>query len=190
VIFVTEERDTRICSPAWRGSRTNGPVSVDSDGRYRSIQNDAEREQTLLAFIGHFSKSFAGFPIEDQTAETCERVYATQIFSHNGTGTQFITDQIAAFMSSYFQETCKVLGIRRMLTNSYHPASNGMLERWYKDLHTALSHYINAANTKWDTIAPFFLMAHRSQPHSVTGYSPFYLIGLNRIRLLGTVRSI
>jgi len=51
-----------------------------------------------------------------------------------------------------------------------------MLERWYKDLHTALLHYINAANTNWDTIAPFYLMAHRAQLHSVNGYSPFYLL--------------
>jgi len=79
-------------------------------------------------------------------------------------------------MSSFFQETCKVLGIRRTRTTSYHPASNGMLERWHKDLHTALSHYVNAANTDWDTIVPFFLMAHRAQPHSSTGYSPFFLL--------------
>ena len=141
------------------------------------VHTERRREGTiLLAFIGHFSKSFEGFPIEDQTAETCERVYTTQSFSQNGTGTQLITDQSPAFMSSCFQGTCKVLGIRRTRTTSYHPASNGMMERWYKDLHMALSHYINAANTNWDTIAPFFLMAHRAQPLSVTGYSPFYLM--------------
>jgi len=49
-----------------------------------------------------------------------------------------------------------VLGIQRIRTTSYHPASNGMLERWHKDLYTALSHYINAVNNNWDTIAPFF----------------------------------
>jgi len=69
---------------------------------------------------------------------------------------QLITDQGPAFMSSFFQETCKVLGIRRIRTTSYRPASNGMLEKWHKALHTALSHYINAANTNWDTIASFF----------------------------------
>jgi len=60
-----------------------------------------------------------------------------------------------------------------------------MLERWHKDLHTALSHYINVANTNWDTIAPFLLMAHRAQPHSVTGYSPFYLLHGREMQLPG-----
>jgi len=60
-----------------------------------------------------------------------------------------------------------------------------MLERWHKVLHTALSHYINAANTNWDTLAPFILMAHRAQPHSVTGYRPFYLFHGREMQLPG-----
>jgi len=75
-----------------------------------------------------------------------------------------------------FQETRKVLGIRRTRTTSYQPALNGMIERWHKDIHTALSHYINSANTNWDTILPFFLIACRATPHSVTAYRPSYLL--------------
>jgi len=79
-------------------------------------------------------------------------------------------------MSSFFQETCKVLGIRRTRTTSYHHASNRMLERWHKDFHNGLSHYINSANTKLGYDSPVFFMARRATPHSVTGYSPFYLL--------------
>jgi hypothetical protein len=75
-----------------------------------------------------------------------------------------------------FRETCKVLGIRRPSTTSYQPASNSKIERWHKDIQTALSHYINSANTNWDTILPFVLMAKRATPHSVTAYSPSYLL--------------
>jgi transposase InsO family protein len=148
-------------------------TALDITGPYKTTPRG---NKYLLTFIDHFSKFTEAFPIVDQTAETCARVYATQIVSRYGTGAQLVTDQGSAFMSSFFQETCKVLGIRRTRTTSYHPASNGMLERWHKDLHTALSHYVNAANTDWDTIVPFFLMAHRAQPHSSTGYSPFFLL--------------
>jgi len=146
---------------------------MDVTGPYRTTPRG---NKYLLKFIDHFAKYVEAFAIEDQTAETCARVYATQIVSRYGTGGQLITDQGPAFMSSFFQETSEVLGIRRSPTTSYHLASNGMLERWHKDLHTAISHYINAENTNWDTTVPFFLMAHRAQPHSVTEYSPFYLL--------------
>ena len=148
-------------------------TSMDVTGPYLSTPRG---NKYLLTFIDHFTKYVEAFPIADQTAETCAKVYATQIISRNGTGEQLITDQGRGFMSSFFRETCKVLGIRRTRTTSYHPASNGMIERRHKYFHTGLSHYINSANTNWDTIVPFFFMAHRATPHSVTGYSPFYLL--------------
>ena len=37
--------------------------------------------------------------------------------------------------------------------------------------------------TNWDTIVPFFLMAHRAQPHSSTGYSPFFLLHGREVQL-------
>ena len=55
----------------------------------------------LLTFIDHSPKYVEAFRIADQTAETCLRVYVTQIVSRHGTGTQLITDQGPAFMSSF-----------------------------------------------------------------------------------------
>jgi len=131
----------------------------------------------LLTITDHFTKYAEVFSIVDQTAETCAKLYATQIVSRHGTGAQVITEQGRAFISRFLQEICKVLWIRRTRTTSYHATSNGMIERWHKDLHTGLSHYINSANTNWDTIVPFFFwMAHRATPHSVTGYSTYYLL--------------
>jgi hypothetical protein len=46
----------------------------------------------------------------------------------------------------------------------------------HRSLHTGLSHYINSANTNWDVIVPFYLLAYRATPNTSTGYSPFYLV--------------
>jgi len=72
----------------------------------------------LLTFIDHVTKYVEAFPIPDQTAETCARIYATQIVTRHGTGSQLIMDQGRSFMSSFFQETCKILGIRNTRTTS------------------------------------------------------------------------
>jgi len=116
------------------------------------------------------------FPIPDQTAKTCARIYVTQIVTRHGTGSQLITDQGRSFMSSFFQETCKILGIRNTRTTSYHPQSNGSIERWHHSLHSRLSHYINSANNNWDTLTPFYLMSYRATPNSVIGHSPLFLL--------------
>jgi hypothetical protein len=70
-----------------------------------------------------------------------------------------------------------VLRIRRARTSSYHPASNGQLERWHRNLHDGMSHYVNANHTNWDTVLCSYLMAYLVTPHSTTGYSPFFMHG-------------
>ena len=94
--------------------------SMDVIGPYLSTPRG---NKYLLTFIEHFTKYAEAFPIADQTAETCARVYATQIVSRHGTGAQLITDQGRGFTSSFFQETCKVLGIPRTRTTSYRSGS-------------------------------------------------------------------
>jgi len=79
-------------------------------------------------------------------------------------------------MPSFFRETCKILGIHKTNTTSYHPESNGMIERLHRDLHSGLSHYVNSANTNWDILVPFFLISHRATPHCTTKHSPFFLL--------------
>ena len=69
-----------------------------------------------------------------------------------------------------------MLGIRRTRTTSYHPASNGTTERWHKDLHTGISHYINSANTNWDTIFPFFFYGAQSDTPLGYGLQPILFV--------------
>ena len=93
----------------------------------------------------------------DQTAETGAGVYATQVVTLHGACSKLTTDHCAAFMPSFFNETCKILGIQRARTSPYHPAFNGQLECWHRSLHDALSHFKNAANTNWDVFIAFEL---------------------------------
>ena len=129
----------------------------------------------ILTFIEHYTKHVEAFPIPNQSASTCARVYATEILTRHGTGSKLITDQGTAFMSVFFNETCKALEIRRPRTTPHHPSSNGMVERLHRSLHAGLSHYVNSTHTNWDEVLPFFLMEYRATPVT-TGYSPFFLL--------------
>ena len=49
-------------------------VSIDITGPYPTTPR---KNKYLLTFIDHFTKYTEAFPLQDQTAETCARVYAT-----------------------------------------------------------------------------------------------------------------
>ena len=107
-------------------------TSMDITGPYVLTPR---KNKYLLTFIDHFTKYVEAIQISDQSAETCARVYASQIVTRHGTGSKLIIDQGRAFMSTFFQETCKILGIHKVNTTSYHPSSNGQIERLHRTLH-------------------------------------------------------
>jgi hypothetical protein len=76
-----------------------------------------------------------------------------------------------------------ILGVRTVHTTSFHPQSNAQVERWHRSLHAGLSHYINTTNTNWDNLLPFFLVAYRATPNTVSGYSPFFLLHVREMTL-------
>ena len=68
-----------------------------------------------------------------------------------------------------------------MMSSTYHPQSNGCLERWHATLKAALRKYPNKYSD-WDKLIKFILFACRAAPHSNTGYSPFELIFGRQLR--------
>jgi hypothetical protein len=80
--------------------------SMDITGPYLTTQRG---NKYLLTFIDHFCKYTEAFPTPDEKAETCARIYATEIVTRHSTGSVLITVQGRAFMSAFFQGTCKIL---------------------------------------------------------------------------------
>lgn len=148
-------------------------TSMDITGPYPLTPR---RNKYLLTFIDHFTKYVEAFPIPDQTAETCARVYATQVITRHGAGSTLVTDQGRSFISNFFKAVCKILRVKKLQTSAYHPISNGHIERFHRSLHDGLSHYVDATGTNWDVVVPFFLMAYRATPNSTTKFSPYYLL--------------
>jgi transposase InsO family protein len=110
----------------------------------------------LLTFINHFKKYAEGFPITDVSAETCARIYVIQIMARHDSGYTLITDQGRSFTSAFFQETCKILKVRKVKTSVYQAMSNGMVERFHRVFHDSIAPYIDSTGTNWDVVLPFF----------------------------------
>jgi len=149
-------------------------TSMDITGPYPLTPR---RNKYILTFIDHFTKFVVAFAIPDQSAQTCARIYATQIVTRHGSGSKLVTDQGAAFISAFISETCKVLGVQRSRTSIYHPAYNGVLERWHRALHDGMSHYVNSSHSNWDLVLPFFLMPIGQRPSPLPGIvlSSYYM---------------
>jgi transposase InsO family protein len=115
-------------------------------------------------------------PLTDVSAVACARAYATQIFARYGINEVLVTDKELNFMSTSFNELCNMLGVKQKNNITYHPQANGAVERQHRTMNPDLEFYVHAAGTNWNALFPISIMAYRSAPIAVMGYSAYYLL--------------
>ena len=143
----------------------------------------SQGEKKLLEFINHFTRFCFAIPVPDQTAETVARKFVSEVILEFGTPKYLLSDQGTQFVSHLLKETCKLLNISKLQTTAFHPQSNGICERFHKSLVDMISHFVAKDAQRWDEYVPYAVMAYRRTPHSVTRFSPYYLVYGREMRL-------
>ncbi|UYV65051.1 hypothetical protein LAZ67_3002925 [Cordylochernes scorpioides] len=102
--------------------------------------------------------------------------------SRYGTPCHLITDRGVQFMSQKLKEFPKMCGIQLKHTTSYHPQSNGKIERFHRTLKTAISshNYI-----RWTERLPSALLGLRSSKYGSSDFSIAQMVFGKTIRLPG-----
>ena len=146
-----------------------GPLPTSNNFRY------------LLTIIDRYTRWPEAYPISDITANTVALTFVREYVSRFGVPETITTDQGAQFESQLFSELNSLLGIKKRRTTSYHPQSNGMVERFHRHLKSAL----RAAGdpNHWSEHLPLVLLGIRTTMKDDSGYSPSCLLYGEDIRL-------
>ena len=136
----------------------------------------------LLTCIDRFTRWPESIPLNPISAESIAQALISGWIARYGVPT---TDSGRQCESHLFQELSRILGIRRMRTTSYHPASNGMIERFDRQLKAALHAYPD--QQRWREYVPVVLLGCRAAIKEDLGYSPAELAYAVPLSLLGQV---
>jgi len=98
------------------------------------------------------------------------------IFSRVGVPKEILSDRGTQFTSNLMKELCNIVGISQLFTTPYHPAANGLVERFNGTLKTLLKKVCEDKPTKWDKYINSILFAYRDTPQSSLGFTPFELL--------------
>jgi transposase InsO family protein len=80
------------------------------------------------------------------------------------------------------RDVCAILGIQKLNTTAYHPACNGMVERFNRTLKTALRKHADRFGCQWDRYLAGILWGYRNTLHDTTGEKPSFLLFGNDLR--------
>ncbi|XP_064483069.1 uncharacterized protein K02A2.6-like [Ornithodoros turicata] len=152
----------------------NGPwkrVHLDFAGPFQ--------DKMFLVVVDAFSKWPEVIVMSSTTASHTVDVLRT-IFARNGIPERIVTDNGPQFTSSVFMEFMRNNGIQHSLTAPYHPATNGLAERFVQTLKSSLKS-MQGEGSIHENLAKF-LIAYRTCPHTTTGETPSKLFLGREIR--------
>ena len=92
------------------------------------------------------------------------------------------SDQGSNFTSNMFQKILKGLHVQQQFSSTYHPQSQGCVERFHQTLKNTLRKYCEEMGIDWDEAVPLSLFALRDSVQESTGFSPFELVYGHEVR--------
>ena len=146
-------------------SRRFSHVHIDIVGPLPSSQGYSY----LLTMIDRTTRWPEAVPLSSISTESCVRAFISSWVSRFGVPSTLTSDRGAQFTSSVWTGVCRVLGISTSQTTSFHPQSNGMIERFHRSLKSSLR--ARAADSDWVSHLPLVLLGLRSVPKEDTGFS-------------------
>lgn len=136
------------------------------EGRFKHIHIDlvgplptCEGYSYLLTCIDRFSRWPEAIPLRDIESVTICRAFTDGWIARFGSPETVTTDQGKQFESKLFTALLQLNGCKRNRTTPYHPAANGMVERWHRSLKSAIMCHMNK---NWIRTLPVVLMGLRN----------------------------
>ena len=140
------------------------------------LPKSSSGNQYAVVFVDYLTKWPEVFATKDQTALTIAKLFVEEVVSRHGVPSQLLSDRGQAFLSKLMGEVCEVLGVRKVNTTSYHPQTDGLVERFNRTLTNMLSKRVDRDGTDWDLHLPYTLFAYRASIQESTLESPFFLL--------------
>ena len=123
-----------------------------------------------------FTKWTMVYAVPDQKTTRIARLIVEEVFPVFGVPECLLSDRGTNLLSNLMIDLCKMLGVTKLNTTSYHPQCDGAVERFNRTLKTILRKHAAKFGCQWDRFLPGILWAYRNTPHSSTGEKPSFLL--------------
>ena len=164
--------DVRALLVNFRTSKPLELVCMD----YLTLEQSKGGYQHILVITDHFTRYAQAIPTKDQTAKTMAEALFHGFIVHYGIPHKLHSDQGVTFAGKLIHELCSLMGCTKSRTLPYHPAGNGMCERFNRTLMNMLGTLDRGQKSNWKAHVGPVVHAYNATRYSATGHAPFSLM--------------
>ena len=128
----------------------------------------------LFTIVDRFSRWPEAIPLNDTSAVSCAQALVSHWISRFGIPIDMSSDRGSQFTSQLWRSVAQLLGTKLHHTTSYHPQSNGLVERFHRHLKSALR--ARLTRPTWTQELPWVLLGIRTAPREDLGCSPAEMV--------------
>lgn len=132
---LSQEEDNNI-GPHFTQSQCNDPSK--SLVLILWIYPEPSKGTNMSVFQDFFTKWPMVYPVPDQKALRIAQLFAEEIVPFFGVPEALLSDRGTNLLSHLVLDICKLLGVKKLNTTSYHPQCDGTVKRFNRTLKTML----------------------------------------------------
>ena len=148
-------------------------VAVDIIGPLPKTKDGYEY---AIVFIDYLTKFVEAFPLKTISTKRIATVLIEQIVCRYGAPRALLSDLGSNFISKLARSVYNLLDIHKLNTSSYHPQTNGLVEKFNSTLKTMLRMYVDLDQRNWAKFIPYCVFAYNTSRQETTRYTPYYML--------------
>ena len=143
---------------------------------FRSFSRDKKDYDTAFVVVNQFSKRSISMPCFKTTgAEDMAWLFVENIYCHWGSSTTIVSDRGPQFISAFWDEFCRILGVELKLSTAYHAQTDEQAEIVNQHIINHLWSFINHHQNDWADLLPLIDFAAAALSSKTTDTFPFLI---------------
>jgi transposase InsO family protein len=147
-------------------------ISMD----FKEMREDAQGFNNVFMVVCRMSKRAISIPCKKTvTGADAARLFRDHVWRYFGPPDTVTSDRGPQFISAYWDEFCKILGIKMKLSTARHPQTDGNTEIVNQYFEKRLLPFLNKHKDNWGELIACADYQQLTTVHETTGMSPIEL---------------